>query len=84
MALIVLSALTTLFSARAEAAWIAPVAVSNEGLQALDPQVAVDGENNVTVAWTSGTSSRAIVVAEHPAGGAWTPAIAPAGDREMP
>jgi hypothetical protein len=58
----------------AEAAWIAPVPVSNEGLQALDPQIAIDGQGNVTVAWVSGTSNRAIVVAEHPAGGAWTPA----------
>lgn len=39
---------------------------------ARDPQVAVDGSGNVTVAWVSGTSSRAIVVAEHPAGGSWT------------
>lgn len=75
-ALVVLSALATLFSTRAEAAWIAPVAVSSEGLQALDPQVAVDDQGNVTVAWVSGTSNRAIVVAEHPAGGAWTNPIA--------
>jgi PKD repeat protein len=76
LAFVVLSVLATFCAARAEAAWIAPVAVSNEGLQALDPQVAIDGQGNVTVAWVSGTSSRAIVVAEHPAGGVWTPGIA--------
>ncbi|MGV1048853.1 MAG: PKD domain-containing protein [Solirubrobacterales bacterium] len=41
------------------------------GLQARDPQVAVDGQGNVIVAWVSGTSSKDIVVAEHPAGGPW-------------
>lgn len=76
LALVVLFGLGTLSSAKAEAAWIAPVAVSSEGLQALDPQLAVDGQGNVTVAWVSGTSSRAIVVAEHPAGGVWTNPIA--------
>lgn len=76
LAFVVLSALATFCAARAEAAWIAPVVISNEGLQALDPQVAVDGQGNVTVAWVSGTSSRAIVVAEHPAGGAWTNPVA--------
>jgi hypothetical protein len=76
LAFIALSALATFCAARAEAAWIAPVVISNEGLQALDPQVAVDGQGNVTVAWVSGTSNRAIVVAEHPAGGAWTNPVA--------
>jgi PKD repeat protein len=67
-----LCALGALLTPTAEASWIAPVGVSTLSLQARDPQVAVDGQGNVTVAWVSGTSSQDIVVAEHPAGGLWT------------
>ncbi len=41
-------------------------------MQARDPQIAVDGQGDVTVAWVSGTSSKDVFVAEHPAGGEWT------------
>jgi PKD repeat protein len=67
-----LCGLACLVASAARAAWIPPVAVSHEGLEAGDPQLAVDGGGNVTVAWVSGTPNHAIVVAEHPAGGEWT------------
>jgi PKD repeat protein len=68
----VLMALLCLPVSVASATWLEPRAVSHEGLQAVDPQVAVDGNGDVIVAWVSGTSSQDIVVAEHPAGGEWT------------
>jgi len=71
-ALAVLCACSGLAAADADAAWLPPGAVSSLGVQAREPQVAVDGQGDVTVAWVSGTSNRSIFVAEHPAAGAWT------------
>ena len=64
-ALVGLVSALTLAASGAQAAWLPPVSTSG-GLAAADPQVAVDGSGNVTVAWVSGTSSKDISVAEHP------------------
>jgi hypothetical protein len=69
---VALGAIGCLAAPVAGAAWIAPVAVSHEGLQARDPQIAVDGQGDAIAAWVSGTSNQSIFVAEHPAGGTWT------------
>lgn len=70
-ALAVLVSALALSTSGAQAAWLPPVSTSG-GLAAADPQVAVDGNGIVTVAWVSGSSSKDISVAEHPAGGEWT------------
>jgi PKD domain-containing protein len=56
----------------ARAAWIAPFSVSLVGGTATDPQVATDGQGDLTVAWTGGSGNTGIMVAEHSAGGVWT------------
>ncbi len=65
-----LLATLALLASDAKAAWIAPVAVT-QGLEARDPQTGIDGQSNITIASVSGTSSKNIVTAEHPAGGEW-------------
>jgi hypothetical protein len=66
----VLLAVSILLAAKAEAAWIDPVPLS-QGLEARDPKTGIDDQGNVTVAWVSGSSSKDIFVSEHPAGGSW-------------
>ena len=71
-----LAALACLLATGARAAWIEPVGISTEGLQAREPEIGIDGVGNVTVAWVSGSSpNRAIFVAERPAGGPWKPPV---------
>jgi PKD repeat protein len=71
-----LAALACLLATDARAAWVAPVRISTEGLQARDPEIGIDGVGNVTVAWVSGSSpNRAIFVAERPVGGSWKPPV---------
>lgn len=75
-ALGLLCLLASLSVADADAAWIQPDPISVEGLQAREPQIAVDGQGNLTAAWVSGTSSRSIFVAERLVGGQWSPPVA--------
>ncbi|MEX2107730.1 MAG: PKD domain-containing protein [Solirubrobacterales bacterium] len=70
----ILCALAGFAVSDARAAWIEPVGISTEGLQAREPQIDIDGVGNVTVAWVSGSSpNQAIFVAERPVGGSWKP-----------
>jgi PKD domain len=59
----------------ARAAWIAPFAISSLGTTASEPQVAADGQGDVTFAWTSGSGNTGIMVTEHAAGGVWFPPV---------
>jgi hypothetical protein len=71
-----LAAIACLLGTDARAAWIEPVGISTEGVQAREPQIGIDGDGNVTVAWVSGPSpNQAIFVAERPAGGSWKPPL---------
>jgi len=73
-ALATLACLLTTDAARA--AWIAPVEISQPGVVASQPQVAVDAAGNVTAVWTSGEApNRAVRSAFRPAGGEWEPSF---------
>jgi hypothetical protein len=69
-------ALACLIATDARAAWLEPIGISAEGPQAREPEIGIDGGDNVTVAWVSGSSpNQAIFVAERPAGGPWKPPV---------
>jgi hypothetical protein len=62
----------------ARAGWTTPLAVSQASVVGSEPQVAVDGAGNTSVAWVSGTSpNRNIRSAYRPAGGPWGASVSP-------
>jgi len=65
-----------LFSAHAWAAWSPPVTISDPGVSAFSPRLAVDGKGNALALWKryESVSSNRIQAASRPAGGIFGPA----------
>ncbi len=76
LALSLFAALMAVGSDLALAAWLPPVAATGTEARVEDPQVAIDGDGNTTLVWTSGEApNRSIRSAFRPAGGGWEPAF---------